>query len=173
MAESIQHKLDRVRPPRVQITYDVEIGDAIQKKELPFVAGVIADLSGKGAAELPAYKERRFVSIDRDNFNQIIESFKPRVAYQVKNVLQPKQEGEEDTYLNASLSFNHIDDFEPMSLVNQIEPLKKLYDVRVRLKDLIAKLDGNSTLESLLSDAIKDKDKLTEIKKLADDALTE
>ena len=78
MAESTQHKLDRIRPPRVQITYDVEVGDAIEMKELPFVVGVLADLAGKPAEEPPKLKERKFVEIDRDNFNDVMESIAPR-----------------------------------------------------------------------------------------------
>src|ERR1700743_1707753 len=87
MAESTQHKLDRIRSPRVQITYDVEIGGAIQKKELPLVVGVMADLSGKPDKPLPKLKERKFVSIDRDNFNEVMASFTPRIAVQVPNKL--------------------------------------------------------------------------------------
>jgi type VI secretion system protein ImpB len=88
MSESTQHKLDRVRPPRVQITYDVEIGDAVEMKELPFVMGVMADLSGMPAEELPKIKDRKFVEIDNDNINEIMSSIKPRLALRVDNKLR-------------------------------------------------------------------------------------
>ena len=91
MAESTQHVLSRVRPPRVQITYDVEIGGAIEKKELPFIVGILADLSGKPSAPLPKVKDRKFVEIDRDNFNDVLASAKPRLALRVANRLKPER----------------------------------------------------------------------------------
>ena len=159
MPESMQHKLDRVRPPRVQITYDVEIGQAIQKKELPFVMGVLADLSGKPAEALPPLKERKFVEIDRDNFNQVLAASAPRLALQIDNKLTAAGGS-----LNVELTFENIDDFSPLSLIQQVEPLKKLYDVRQRLNDLLAKLDGNDTLDSLLLKAGKDTEGLKKVK---------
>lgn len=106
MPESTQHKLDRIRPPRVQITYDVEIGGAIEKKELPLVIGVLADLSGKPDAPLPKLKERGFVEIDRDNFNDVLASIAPRVAFAVENKL-----AKDGSYLNTELRFRSMDDF--------------------------------------------------------------
>src|SRR5947209_12482097 len=91
MPESTQHKLDRVRPPRVQITYDVEIGDAIVMKELPFVVGIMSDLSGKPAEPLPPLKERKYVEIDRDNFNDIMKSIGPRLALRADNRLRSEE----------------------------------------------------------------------------------
>ncbi|MCK7512008.1 MAG: type VI secretion system contractile sheath small subunit [Desulfobacterales bacterium] len=85
--ESLQHTLDRVRAPRVQITYDVEIGDSIEMKEIPFVVGVLGDFSGKPDEPLPKLKDRKFIEIDRDNFNKVLEGMKPRVAYRVDNKL--------------------------------------------------------------------------------------
>ena len=119
--ESTQHKLDRVRPPRVHITYDVEIGDAIEMKELPFVVGVLADLSGKPDAPLPRVKDRKFVEIDRDNFNAVLKGMQPRLAFRVDNKLT-----DDDTKLAVELRFNSMDDFDPEALVNQVEPLRKL-----------------------------------------------
>jgi type VI secretion system protein ImpB len=158
MAESTQHKLDRVRPPRVQITYDVEIGDAIQKKELPFVMGVISDLAGSPAEAPPPMKDRKFIMIDRDNFNDVMSAVGPRVAFQVANRLT-----EEDSKLNVELTFSSMDDFDPANLVQQVEPLRKLFEARQRLSDLRAKLDGNDELDRLLSEIVENTDGLKEI----------
>lgn len=149
MSESNQHKLDRVRPPRVQITYDVEVGDAIVKKELPFVVGVMADLSGNPEEPLPNMKARKFVEIDRDNFNGVLESYGPRTTFQAENLL-----AKDGSKLNVELKFNDIDDFEPVNVVNQVEPMRELLAARNRLRDLLAKLDGNDTLDTLLRNVI-------------------
>lgn len=151
MSESIQHKLDRVRPPRVQITYDVEIGDAIQTKELPFILGILADLSGKRADALPPLKQRKFVEIDRDNFNDVLGSIRPRVAFQVDNKLN---RGSDGSKLNVELRFSEIEDFEPTAVIKQIAPMRKLFEARQRLRDLLTKLDGNDDLDNLLRDVI-------------------
>lgn len=153
MAESVQHKLKRVRPPRVKITYDVEIGNAIQKKELPFVGALISDLAGKSIKDLPKFKDRKFVEIDRDNINDVMKSIGPSVAFQVPNKLSG---GEGD--LNVALKFESLDDFEPASVIKQIDPLRKLFEARQRLNDLSAKLDGNDELDQLLSDIIENTD---------------
>lgn len=145
MGESIQHVLTRVRPPRVKITYDVEIGNAIEKKELPYLIGVLADLSGQPEVALPPLKERKFVEIDRDNFNDVLASIEPRLAYRVPNRLAG--EGE---MTSVELRFHHIDDFEPVEVVRQVPALSKLLDARQRLRDLLAKLDGNDSLDALL-----------------------
>ena len=165
MSDSIQHKIGRVRPPRVQITYDVEIGDAIQMKELPFVMGMIADLSGKPEQPLPKMKERKFVEIDRDNFNDILASIKPRLAFQVDNTMAG-EDSEDGGKMNVELNFRSMEDFEPVQVVNQIEPLRKLYAARQRLTDLLTKLDGNDDLDALLRDMVTDADKQAEVKKL-------
>ena len=153
MPESTQKKLSRIRPPRVQITYDVEIGDAIQMKELPFVAGVMADLSGAPAEALPKLKDRKFVEIDRDNFNDVLASCAPRLALSVDNRL-----AKDDTKLNVELKFRSIDDFNPAAVVKQIEPLNKLFEARQRLMDLLAKLDGNDKLDALLQEIVDNPD---------------
>ena len=167
MSDSIQHKIGRVRPPRVQITYDVEIGNAIQMKELPFVMGMIADLSGKPEQPLPKMKERKFVEIDRDNFNDILASIKPRLAFQVDNTMAG-EDSEDGGKMNVELNFRSMEDFEPVQVVNQIEPLRKLYAARQRLTDLLTKLDGNDDLDALLRDMVSDADKQAEVKKLLD-----
>jgi len=153
MPESTQKKLSRIRPPRVQITYDVEIGDAIQIKELPFVAGIMADLSGAPAEALPKLKDRKFVEIDRDNFNDVLASCAPRLALRVDNRL-----AKDDTKLNVELKFRSIDDFNPAAVVKQIEPLNKLFEARQRLMDLLAKLDGNDKLDALLQEIVDNPD---------------
>lgn len=159
MPESTQHKLDRIRPPRVQITYDVEIGGAIEKKELPLVIGVLADLSGKPDTALPKLKERGFVEIDRDNFNDVLASIAPRLAFAVENKL-----ANDGSYINTELRFRSIDDFSPENLVQQVVPLKKLFDARNRLSDLLAKLDGNDELDGALQNIVADPDSLKKIK---------
>jgi len=169
MSDSIQHKISRVRPPRVQITYDVEIGNAIQMKELPFVMGILADLSGKPVDPLPKMKDRKFVEIDRDNFNDILASIKPRLAFQVDNKMAG-EDSEDGGKMNDELNFRSLEDFEPVQVVKQIEPLRKLFDARQRLSDLLTKLDGNDDLEALLRDMVADADKQAEVKKLLADS---
>jgi type VI secretion system protein ImpB len=161
-AESTQKKLSRVRPPRVHITYDVEIGDAIEMKELPFVAGVLADLSGKPEEALPRLRDRQFVQIDRDNFNQVLKGMTPRLAYRVDNKLT-----DEDTKLGVELRFNHMDDFTPENVVNQVDPLKKLLEARRRLSDLLSKMDGNDRLVELMEEVIGNTNALEKLSKEA------
>lgn len=169
MTESTQHKLSRVRPPRVQITYDVETGGAIEMKELPLVVGILADLAGKPDEPLPGLKQRKFVEIDRDNFNEVLASLGPRLAFRVPNRLEEGEDGadgEDGSALNVELRFRHMDDFHPASVVDQIEPMQKLYQARQRLTDLLAKLDGNDDLDALLQDVAANTEKQEELKKL-------
>lgn len=156
--ESLQHKLDRVRPPRVQITYDVEVGGAIELKELPFVLGVMGDFVGKPAEAMAPIKNRKFVEIDADNFNQVLSGMKPRLAYSVENKLQ-----NDGSKIGVDVTFNSIEDFEPDQLVQQIEPLRKLVEARQKLSDLRSKMDGNEKLENLLNDVIGNSDKQNEL----------
>jgi type VI secretion system protein ImpB len=156
--ESLQHKLDRVRPPRVQITYDVEVGNAIELKELPFVIGVMGDFVGKSEEPLPALKNRKFVEIDADNFNQVLAGMKPRLAYTVDNKLQ-----DDGSKMGVELKFENIEDFEPDNIVQQVEPLRKLIEARQKLTDLRSKMDGNEKLETLLEDIISDEGKQKEL----------
>jgi len=149
MAESLQHKLDRVRRPRVQVTYDVETNGAMQKTELPFVVGVLADLSGNPKEKLPALKQRKVVSIDRDNFNSVLEKAAPRVALKVDNKLT-----EEGGKMGVELNFKHIDDFEPARVAEQIPALRELLEMRRRLVQLSSKMEGNDKLEELLAQII-------------------
>ena len=156
--ESTQHKLDRVRPPRVQITYDVETGDAIEMKELPFVLGVLSDLSGKPEEALPRLRDRKFVEIDRDNFDAVMRGMKPRLAYRVDNKLS-----DDNTQMAVELKFNSLDDFEPEQVVRQVEPLRKLLETRVQLQALLAKMDGNDKLTDKLQEIISNTDMLKKI----------
>lgn len=160
--ESLQHTLDRVRAPRVQITYDVEVGDAIEMKEIPFVVGVMSDLSGKPDEPLPKLKERKFVEIDRDNFNNVLEGMKPRVAYRVDNKLT-----EDDAQVAVELRFKSMDDFHPERVAEQIGPVRKLVEARKRLSEMLNKLDGNDKLDELLQDIISSTDSLEKLSKEA------
>ncbi|WP_432723268.1 type VI secretion system contractile sheath small subunit [Jeongeupia wiesaeckerbachi] len=160
MAESTQHKLDRVRPPRVQITYDVEIGNAIEKKELPLVVGILADLAGKPETTRDKLGDRRFVDIDRDNFNGVLHAIAPRLVVQVDNALG----GEDKKQLNIELKFEKFEDFDPVNIVKQVEPLRRLYEARQKLRDLLTKLDGNDQLDQLLQNVVANTDELQEIK---------
>ena len=159
MTESTQHKLDRVRPPRVQITYDVEIGNAIEMKELPFVVGILSDLSGALEKPLPKVKERKFVEIDRDNFDEIMASIQPRLMLKVSNKLT-----DADEQITSELRFKSIEDFNPLNIVKQIPVLEKLYAARSLLKDLMTKLDGNDALDLLLQEVIENTEKREALK---------
>jgi type VI secretion system protein ImpB len=158
MAESIQHRLDRVRPPRVQITYDVEIGGAIEKKELPFVVGVMADLSGANPPST-LLKERKFIEIDRDNFSGVMASIAPTFAASVPN--RTKAGGET---LAVDIAFKSLDDFTPSALVRNVPALAKLLESRLRLNDLLAKLDGNTALDDALLDVVSKPEELKQLK---------
>ena len=160
--EGTQKKLGRVRPPRVHITYDVEVGDAIEMKEIPFVMGVLSDLSGKPDEALPRLRDRKFVEIDRDNFNAVLAGMKPRLAYRVDNKL-----GDDDSKIGVELRFNNMEDFEPEQVVNQVEPLRKLAEARKKLSDLLAKMDGNDRLVELMDEIIKNTDALQKLNKEA------
>lgn len=160
--ESVQKKLQRVRPPRVQLTYDVEIGDAIEQKEIPFVVGVMGDFSGTSEAPLPKLKDRKFVNVDMDNFDDVMKGLAPRTVCRVKNTLS-NQGGE----FAVDLSFKSIDDFRPESVVQQVEPLRKLLEARTKLSDLRNKLAANDKLEDVLSEVLANTENL---KRLGDEA---
>jgi type VI secretion system protein ImpB len=145
MPESIFDRKARVRPPRVHITYEVETGGAMVLKELPFVMGVLSDLSGQPKEALPKLKDRKFEDIDRDNFDDVLKRMKPRLALRVDNTL--KDDGSE---LAVELNFQKLDDFRPENVVRQVEPLNKLLETRNQLKDLLGRMEGNDRLEELL-----------------------
>lgn len=153
--ESVQKRLQKVRPPRVQLTYDVEIGDAIEVKELPFVVGVLGDFAAQSKQEQGKVRDRKFVNIDMDNFDDVMEGMAPRAAYRVKNRLTP--EGGE---LGVDIEFRKFEDFRPESIVQQVEPLRKLQEARSKLADLRNKLAGNEKLEDLLNDVLSSTENL-------------
>lgn len=146
--ESIFKKKGRIRPPRVHISYDVELGGAQVMKELPFVVGVMADLSGQPKGPQKKLKDKKFVEIDRDNFDDVLKTMKPRLAYKVDNKLT-----DDGGQLSVELDFEKLDDFNPENVAKQVQPMADLLEVRNRLKDLISRTEGNDRLEELL-DAI-------------------
>jgi len=153
--ESLQKKVGRVRPPRVHITYDVQVGDAIEKRDLPFVVGVMADLSGMPDKPLGPIAKRKFVAIDRDNVNDVMKKIGPRLAFKVPNRLS-----EDDTKLNVELRFQSMDDFQPAKVAQQITPLRKLLELRNSLANVRSSLIGNEKLEGLLQEMIQNQDLL-------------
>jgi len=156
--ESNQHKLDRIRKPRVHLTYDVTIGGAIQEKELPFVVGVMADLSGKPDVPLPRLDKRSFVEIDRVNFDKVMAGMKPRLAFQVENTIENN-----NTKFGVELRFNKMEDFEPEQILQQVEPLRQLLERRQRLQHLRDKLDSQRNLEPLLQQVIGNTDTMKKL----------
>lgn len=156
--DSIQKRLQKVRPPRVQLTYDVEKGDAIEQKELPFVVGVLGDFSGNPEQPLAKVKDRRFVNVDLDNFDEVMEGMAPRAVYRVANRIS--DEGGE---FAVELKFNSIEDFRPEAVVQQVEPLCKLLESRTKLADLRNKLAGNEKLEDLLTDVLNSTEQLKQL----------
>jgi type VI secretion system protein ImpB len=159
MAESLQKWVSRNRPPRVQIEYDVELGGAIEKKELPLVVGILSDLSGMPETPLPKIKDRRFVEIDRDNFTDVMSKISPRLELSVPNAIT----GEGN--MKVLLNFNSVDDFCPEPIVKQVPALARLLEARQQLRDLLAKLDGNDELDHLLEGIVANTEGLEELKK--------
>lgn len=147
MADRTQHKIGRNRPPRVQITYDVEIGDAMEVKELPFIVGVMSDLAGHTKGE--KFKDRKFVQIDKDNFDDVLESLEPSLSFPVPNKIDDKSEN-----IAVDLKFASIKDFEPMAVVQQVDKLRETYEKRQALNALLAKIYVNEDLASSLNDVI-------------------
>lgn len=152
--DSVYGKKERIRPPRVHISYEVELNGAMQMKELPFVVGVLADLSGNPADPLPKPMDRKFTDIDRDNFDDILKSMKPRLAYKVDNKL-----ADDGSELSVELNFEKMADFSPENVAKQVKPLADLVEVRTKLKALLSKTEGNDRLEELL-EAIMDNEEM-------------
>ncbi|OXJ22628.1 type VI secretion system-associated protein [Burkholderia sp. HI2714] len=161
MSNSLQKWVGRNRPPRVQITYDVEVGGAVEKRELPLVVGLLADLSGHPATPLPKLKERRLVDIDRDNFDEIMGKIGPRLDLSVPDAM--KGEGN----IKVELKFEKFGDFHPESIVNQVPRLAKLLEARQQLRDLLAKLDGNDELDSILERIVQSSEELKKVQSQA------
>jgi type VI secretion system protein ImpB len=161
MAESLQHKLDRVRSPRVHITYDVETGGAIEKKELPFVMGVFGDFTGQPEEALPRLKDRKFVEVNPDNFDSVLAAMKPHLAFSVENKISDDPEAGQ---LRVNLKFKSMEDFEPTQVAKQIKPLNDLLDLRTKLSDLRGSLQGNDKLDDLLQGVLRDTANLDKLK---------
>jgi type VI secretion system protein ImpB len=158
LSQSIHSKLSRVRKPRVHITYDVETEGAVIQKELPFVVGVIGDFTGKPAEPLPSIKDRKFVQIDRDNFDEVMARMRPGLTFKVENTLQA--DGSE---ILVELKFQTMDDFEPGAIAEQIPAIKSLLEVRNRLRDLLTKADRSEELEALLERVLQSEGALKEL----------
>jgi type VI secretion system protein ImpB len=158
---STQHKLDRVRPPRVQVTYDVEIGDAIEMKELPFVMGVLGDFTGQPTEPLARLRDRKFTEVNPDNFDAVLAGLKPHLAFSVENKLS---ENSDAPNLKVDLHFRSMDDFEPENVAKQVKPLAALLDLRTKLSDLRGSLQGNDKLEQVLLDTVSDAGKMDKLK---------
>jgi len=158
MPESIHEKLKRVRKPRVHITYDVETEGAVVQKELPFVVGVMGDFSGDPTQPLKPLRDRKFVQIDRDNFNDIMGRMTPGLNLKVDNTL--RGDGSE---MGVQLQFSSLDDFEPAQVARQVEPLRKLLETRDKLRDLLTKIDRSQDLENVLEQVLENTDKLKEL----------
>jgi type VI secretion system protein ImpB len=160
MSDSIHDKLKRVRKPRVHITYEVETGGAEVKKELPFVVGVMGDYSGDNAEGKKSLKERKFVNIDRDNFNDVLGKVAPSAGLKVDNTLSG-----DGSQMAVDLKFKSMDDFNPENIVQQVEPLRKLLEARNKLRDLMSKADRSEELEGLLEDILQNTDKVASMSK--------
>ncbi|MCG3729034.1 type VI secretion system contractile sheath small subunit [Vibrio cincinnatiensis] len=158
---SIHSKLSRVRKPRVHITYDVETEGASLKKELPFVVGVMGDFAGQNTEALKPLKDRRFIQIDRDNFDDVLKKMSPSVIFKVKNTL-----ADDDSEFQVNLKFQSMKDFEPASIVRQVDPLRQLMDTRNKLRDLMTKVDRSEDLENVLEAVLNNTENLS---KLADE----
>jgi len=150
MAESSQKFIQRNRAPRVQIEYDVEVYGAEKKVQLPFVMGVLSDLSGKPAEPLPPVADRKLLEIDVDNFDDRLKSIKPRVAFQVANTLT----GEGN--LNVEITFENMDDFSPAAVAKKVAGLDKIVEARTQLANLVTYMDGKTGAEELIARLIND-----------------
>jgi type VI secretion system protein ImpB len=160
-SESIQKKLGRVRPPRVHVTYDVDVGDAIEKKELPFVMGVLGDFTGQPEQPLPKLKDRRFVEVTPDNFDGVLESMNPHLAFAVENKLADDPNAGQ---LKVDLHFKSLEDFEPEQVARQVKPLRELLELRTRLNDLKGTLQTNEKLDEALLQAVSNTENLDKLK---------
>ena len=161
MADSTQKKLERVRPPRVAISYEVETGGAIEKKELPFLMGVMGDFTGQPTEPLPRLKERKFVEVTPDNFDDVLASMKPHLAFTVENKLS---EDADAPKLGVDLNFRSLDDFSPDAVAKQVPALAKLLELRTQLSDLRGSLQTNEKLDEVLQATLGDADKLSKLR---------
>lgn len=161
MADSTQKKLERVRPPRVSISYEVETGGAIEKKELPFLMGVLGDFTGQPTEPLPRLKERKFVEVTPDNFDDVLASMKPHLSFSVENKLS---EDADAPKLAVDLNFRSMDDFSPDAVARQVKPLRELLELRTQLSDLRGSLQTNEKLDEVLQATLGDKEKMNKLR---------
>jgi type VI secretion system protein ImpB len=161
MSESVNAKLGRVRPPRVHISYDVETGGAVERKELPFVMGVLGDFTGQPTEPLPKLKERKFVEVNPDNFDDVLKSMKPHLQFTVENMLSEEADAGQ---LAVDLKFESMDDFSPDQVAKQVGPLRELLELRRQLSDLRGSLQGNDKLEEVLQATLGDAEKLGKLR---------
>ena len=161
MADSTQKKLERVRPPRIQISYEVETGGAIEMKELPFLMGVLGDFTGQPSEPLPKLKDRKFVEVTPDNFDDVLASMKPHLAFSVENKLS---EDADAPKLAIDLDFRSMDDFSPDAVARQVKPLRELLDLRTQLADLRGSLQTNERLDEVLQATLGDQAKMDQLK---------
>ena len=159
--EGVQKKLERVRPPRVHISYDVETGGAIEMKELPFVMGVLGDFTGQLAEPLAKLKDRKFVEVNPDNFDDVLASMKPHLAFTVENKLS---EDANAGKIGVDLHFKSMDDFSPDAVARQVKPLRELLELRTKLADLRGNLQGNDKLDEILQATLQDAEKMKKLK---------
>jgi type VI secretion system protein ImpB len=159
--EGTQKKLERVRPPRVSISYDVETGGAIETKELPFVMGVLGDFTGQPTEPLAKLKERKFVDVTPDNFDDVLASMKPHLSFAVENKLS---EDANAGKIGVDLTFRSLDDFAPDAVARQVKPLRELLDLRTRLADLRGSLQGNDKLDEILQSTLNDEEKMKRLR---------
>ena len=156
--ESVQKKLQRIRPPRVQLTYDVEVGDGKEIKELPFVVGVLGDFSAASEVEKTKLKDKKFINVDLDNIDEVMESLAPRANFQVENTLT-----DDGGKMSVDLTFKSMADFTPEQVVQQVDPLQKLVAARERLSDLRNKISNNERLEDLLDEVLHNTDQIRKL----------
>lgn len=161
MAESIHDRLKRVRAPRVNIEYKVEVGDAIEMKELPFVMGILGDFTGHPDEPLERLKDRKFTEINPDNFDEVLANMKPHLAFRVDNKLSDDPDAGQ---LGVDLRFQELDDFDPDRVAQQIPAIRKLLELRQELADVRGSLQGNDKLEEILQATLTDTDALARIK---------
>ena len=156
--ESVQKKLQRIRPPRVQLTYDVEVGDGKEIKELPFVVGVLGDFSAASEVEKTKLKDKKFINVDLDNIDEVMGSLAPRASFQVENTLT-----EAGGKIGVDLTFTSMADFTPEQVVQNVDPLRKLVEARERLTDLRNKISNNERLEDLLDQVLQNTDQVRKL----------
>lgn len=161
MADSTQKKLERVRPPRIQISYEVETGGAMEMKDLPFLMGVLGDFTGQPTEPLAKLKDRKFVEVTPDNFDDVLASMKPHLAFTVENKLSDEPDAPK---LGVDLNFRSLDDFSPDAVARQVKPLKELLDLRTQLSDLRGSLQTNEKLDEVLQATLGDAEKMNKLR---------